>query len=54
MIVAKTEEDDLIVHYCDLDDCVFGKHSIFDFARHRRTEHYGRIVEQTGVVEPAS
>ena len=52
VVEASTEEDELIVHACDLDDCVFGKKTIFDFARHRRVEHYGRIVEQTGVIEP--
>ncbi|MCH8139717.1 MAG: hypothetical protein IH926_12370 [Proteobacteria bacterium] len=49
---AETEDDELIVHVCDLDDCSFGKKTIFDFARHRRIEHYGIIAEQTGVVEP--
>lgn len=52
VVEATSEEDELIVHACDLDDCVFGKKTIFDFARHRRVEHYGRIVEQTGVIEP--
>ena len=50
---AKTEDDEVVVHPCDLDACTFGKKTIFDFARHRRTEHYRRIVEQTGVIEPA-
>ena len=54
LVEAKTEEDELIVHACDLDDCNFGKKTIFDFARHRRTEHYGLIVEQTGVIEPVN
>lgn len=49
---ASTDEDELIVHPCDLDACRFGKQTIFDFARHRRIEHYGRSTEQTGVVEP--
>lgn len=49
---AKTEADELLVHACDLDDTVFGKQTIFDFARHRRVEHYGRITAQTGVVLP--
>ena len=31
---------------------VFGKETIFDFARHRRIEHYGRITSQTGVILP--
>ena len=49
---AKTEGDELLVHACDLDDTVFGKKTIFDFERHRRPEHYGRITEQVGVVLP--
>ena len=28
---------------------MFDKETIFDFARHRRIEHYGRITSQTGV-----
>ncbi len=50
---AKTEGDELIVHECDLDECAFGKKTIFDFARHRRIEHYGIITRQTGAIEPA-
>ncbi|CAA9306474.1 MAG: N-carbamoyl-D-amino acid hydrolase, putative [uncultured Microvirga sp.] len=50
---AKTEGDELLVHACDLDDAAFGKATIFDFARHRRPENYGRITSQTGVVLPA-
>jgi predicted amidohydrolase len=49
---AKTEDDELIVADCDLDATVFGKESVFDFARHRRIEHYGRITSQTGVIRP--
>jgi predicted amidohydrolase len=49
---AKTEDDELIVADCDLDATVFGKQSVFDFARHRRIEHYGRITSQTGVIRP--
>ena len=49
---AAGEGDELIVHACDMDLCHFGKTTIFDFARHRRTEHYGRITSQTGVVLP--
>jgi len=50
---AKSQNDELIVHECDLDDCNFGKATIFDFSRHRRTEHYGIITSQTGVKLPA-
>jgi predicted amidohydrolase len=49
---AETEGDELLVHACDLDATVFGKQTIFDFARHRRIEHYGIIASQTGAVPP--
>ena len=53
-IVAETatENDEVIVHACDLDAARFGKETIFDFKRHRRIEHYGRITSQTGVEVP--
>ncbi|WP_185983770.1 N-carbamoyl-D-amino-acid hydrolase [Aureimonas mangrovi] len=47
---ATSEEDELIVAPCDFRECAFGKETIFDFARHRRVEHYGRITSQTGAV----
>ena len=53
MVEAKTEADELIVHACDLDKTIFGKTTIFDFARHRRIEHYGLICSQTGTIVPA-
>jgi hypothetical protein len=40
------------VHACDLDATAFGKKTVFDFARHRRIEHYGLIAAQTGAVAP--
>ncbi|MFQ5954200.1 MAG: N-carbamoyl-D-amino-acid hydrolase [Kiloniellales bacterium] len=49
---AHTLGDELIVADCDLDDCSFGKRTIFDFAAHRRIEHYGLITERTGAVPP--
>lgn len=49
---AKTEGDELLVHACDLDETRFGKSTIFDFARHRRIEHYGLITSRTGAVPP--
>ena len=53
-IVAETttEDDELLVHDCDLDATRFGKETVFDFKRHRRIEHYARITSQTGVVLP--
>lgn len=49
---AKTEEDELLVHPCDLDATTFGKTTIFNFAQHRRIEHYGLITSRTGAVPP--
>jgi predicted amidohydrolase len=49
---AKTEGDEVLVHPCDLDATVFGKQTIFDFARHRRIEHYGLITSRTGAIPP--
>ena len=46
------DEDELMVHACDMDACNFGKRTIFDFARHRRIEHYGPITERAGVRHP--
>ena len=52
MAETKTEEDEMIVHTCNLDACNFGKSTIFDFKRHRRIEHYSLITERTGVETP--
>lgn len=49
---AATLDDELVVADCDLDATAFGKQTVFDFARHRRVEHYGRITGQTGVILP--
>jgi N-carbamoyl-D-amino-acid hydrolase len=49
---GKTEDDELIVAQIDLDDTRFNKDTIFDFKRHRRIEHYGRITSQVGVELP--
>ena len=49
---ARTEDDELVIADCDLDDTIFNKETIFDFKRHRRIEHYGRITSQTGVTLP--
>jgi predicted amidohydrolase len=49
---AKTLDDELVVADCDLDATRFGKQTVFDFARHRRIEHYGRITSQTAATPP--
>lgn len=50
---AVTEDDELITAECDFALCDFGKSTIFDFSRHRRIEHYGRIGSQTGAATPS-
>jgi predicted amidohydrolase len=49
-IVARctTEQDELISYDCDLDLGSYIKNSVFNFARHRRVEHYGLITNRTG------
>ena len=49
---GRTEDDELVIHACDLDATLFGKTTVFDFARHRRIEHYGRITGQSGTTPP--
>ena len=49
---ATTEVDEVLVVPCDFDATRFGKETIFDFARHRRIEHYGLITSRTGAVPP--
>jgi len=51
--MASTLGDELIVARCDLDLCRSYKTTVFDFARHRRPEHYRLIVDRTGPLPPA-
>ena len=45
--------DELAVAACDLDATKFNKETIFNFAKHRRVEHYGLITSRTGAQAPA-
>lgn len=49
---AVTVEDEVITAKCDLDTGRIYKDTIFNFARHRRPEHYGLIVGRKGAVLP--
>ena len=49
---AITKGDELITTTCDLDLCVRAQDAMFDFAAHRRIEHYGAITAQAGVTPP--
>ncbi len=50
--LATTEGDEVITAECDLDKGTYIRETIFNFAAHRRIEHYKLITEQTGVVPP--
>ncbi|RSL72415.1 hypothetical protein CEP53_001129 [Fusarium sp. AF-6] len=49
---SKTKEDELVYATIDLAKCRKGKGRVFAFEQHRRTEHYSRLINQTGVEEP--
>jgi predicted amidohydrolase len=53
-IVARSSTlgDELVVYRCDLDLVKPYKERLFNFARHRRIEHYQRITTQTGATPP--
>ncbi|MBT4499996.1 MAG: N-carbamoyl-D-amino-acid hydrolase, partial [Gemmatimonadetes bacterium] len=42
----------LVVARCDLDQSRIYKETSFNFAAHRRIEHYGLITERAGSVPP--
>ncbi len=50
--MCSTLGDELVVARCDLDLTVSYKSTVFNFARHRRPEHYKMIVERTGAKAP--
>jgi predicted amidohydrolase len=54
MVVAQAETlgDEVLVADCDLDACRQGKEKMFNFAAHRRPQHYRAIVDQVGAVLP--
>jgi predicted amidohydrolase len=49
---ALGEEDEVITYVCDLDAGAHIKRNIFNFAKHRRIEHYRLITERTGAIPP--
>ena len=50
--MASTLGDELVTARCDLDLGRSFKTTVFDFARHRRPEHYRLITERAGAVPP--
>jgi N-carbamoyl-D-amino-acid hydrolase len=52
---SQTEDDEVICVDCDIDLAANLKKTMFNFAAHRRPEHYRLIVERTGAeVTPAN
>ena len=49
---SSTLGDELVVYRCDLDLVKPYKERLFNFAQHRRIEHYRRIGTQTGATPP--
>ncbi|SFK38556.1 nitrilase-related carbon-nitrogen hydrolase [Falsiroseomonas stagni] len=49
---ATTKGDEVIVAEVDFDACRQGKEKMFNFAQHRRPQHYRRIVDQVGAETP--
>ncbi|HWV83510.1 MAG TPA: N-carbamoyl-D-amino-acid hydrolase [Hyphomicrobiaceae bacterium] len=50
--MCTTLGDELAVARCDLDLTTSYKSTVFNFARHRRPEHYKLITERTGAKPP--
>jgi predicted amidohydrolase len=49
---ASTEDDEVFLATCRLDLCTINKRTTFNFAAHRRTEHYRLITERIGALPP--
>ncbi len=49
---AHTLGDETILYDCDLDEGRFNRETIFNFAAHRRPEHYGVITASAGGMAP--
>ena len=50
--LASTDHDEVVVADCDLDRGRYIRETIFNFADHRRIEHYGLISSRTAAVAP--
>lgn len=50
--MSSTTGDELVLARCDLELGRYIKETVFNFAKHRRPEHYGIITSQTGAIPP--
>ncbi len=54
-VKSQSEEDEVICYNCDIDLAASLKETTFNYAAHRRPEHYRLIVERTGAeITPAN
>jgi len=49
---ARTEDDEVVIAEVDLDFSEPYRQNVFNFAAHRRPEHYGLIVDRVGRGDP--
>jgi N-carbamoyl-D-amino-acid hydrolase len=50
--LATSKGDEVFTAKCDMEVSRHNKETMFNFAQHRRIEHYGRITQQTGAIAP--
>jgi len=50
--MATTNADEVFTAKCNLDIARHNKETMFNFAEHRRIEHYQLITQQTGAIPP--
>jgi N-carbamoyl-D-amino-acid hydrolase len=50
---ATGKDDEVFTAKCNLDISRHNKETMFNFAEHRRIEHYQLITQRTGAVPPA-
>jgi len=47
--LASSNGDEIITARCDLEQVRYSRRTMFNFAEHRRPEHYGLITSRTGI-----
>jgi hypothetical protein len=50
--LATTNGDEVFTARCNLEISRYNKEAMFNFAEHRRIEHYQLITQQTGASAP--
>jgi N-carbamoyl-D-amino-acid hydrolase len=52
--MATSNGDEVFTAKCNLDISRFNKEAMFNFAQHRRIEHYQLITQRAGAVPPTA